>query len=249
MPDAEALFRVVFHESIIPSWIVDAESVQFLEVNAGAVQKYGYQRETFLNNDLRLLRPNDDLRALVLDYARFAENPGLHSRRHRRADGQWLSVDVSVRPANYRGRPVLVAQVLDASALESVREQIEQANSRVTRILRASMEAVVSIDRDSSIIEWSGEAEAIFGWTSKKALGQKMHELIMPERFREMHLEGLNRYFVTGNAKLLDNVVSISALRRSGEEFPINIRITRVDRVSTFDFTAFIRELPNAASE
>lgn len=189
--DFEVLFRAAFDDSDIPSWITDLETAGFLAVNASAAAKYGYQAETFLNSDLRLLRPNDDVKTLADDYRAFTQAGGLHKRRHRRADGAWLNIEVSVRAVEFNGRQAALAQILDATTLSSVQDAIEAAYDRVTKILDCALDAVVSIDQDSTVIEWAGEATNIFGWTSEEAMGQKMHELIMPERYRSAHLGGL----------------------------------------------------------
>lgn len=235
-------YRALFHESVIPSWIVDIATMGFVDVNQSAVDKYGYQRETLLAGDLRLLRPNDDLVGLQNDYRALAAAVGLHSRRHRHADGRWIEVEVSVRPFPYLGERGFLAQALDPTSLQSLQAEIARVQARLTRVLECSLDAVVSIDRESRIIEWSGESQAVFGWSREEAVGQRMHELIMPERYRAQHLEGLNRYFVTGQSRILEHRIEISALRRTGEEFPVDLRITRVDRASAFDFTAFIRD-------
>lgn len=237
------LCETLFTRSVLPIWIVDMDTMEFLAVNRAAVEIYGYQRETFLTSDLRLLRPNDSVTLLHDDYNSFLGSGKLHPRRHRQADGHWANVQVAVNPVNFNGRRAGLAQVLHTELGRSAEEEVRKVKQRMAHVLSGALDAVISIDRDSHITEWSGESESIFGWSAEEAIGQPMHELIMPERFREQHLLGLHRYFVTGQAKLLGNRVEVHAIKKSGEEFPAELRIMRVDRSSTFDFTAFLRDL------
>ncbi|MEA2553710.1 MAG: two-component system, sensor histidine kinase and response regulator [Fimbriimonadaceae bacterium] len=240
--DPGRLLEILYQDSIVPIWIVDRETMTFLDVNACAVEVYGYQRETFLASDLRLVRPSDTLAALSTDYEEFAKTGRLYERRHRLANGDWIYVMVRVKPIQHKDKGATLAQILHVGQHRAGTDQVELAIRRVNRILEGALDAVVSINRENRIIEWSGESERMFGWTADEALGQVMPELIMPERYRNSHFDGLHRYYVTGNSKLLDNTITISALRKNREEFPIDIRIMRVDRVSSFDFTAFIRD-------
>ncbi|HYC95693.1 MAG TPA: ATP-binding protein, partial [Sphingomicrobium sp.] len=68
-------------------------------------------------------------------------------------------------------------------------------------------------------------------------------ETIMPERFRQAHRDGLARYLATGEARVLNKRIELVALRRSGEEFPVELSITPIRKGDTVSFSAFIRDL------
>ncbi len=82
------------------------------------------------------------------------------------------------------------------------------------------------MDGGGLVVEWTAAAERIFGWTRAEAVGQRLSELIIPERHREMHEAGLKRFLATGRGALLGRPIEIVALNRDGREFPIELRIT-----------------------
>ena len=113
----------------------------------------------------------------------------------------------------------------------------------LTPILETALDAVVVMRQDGVIAGWNGVAEEIFGWSRNEAIGRQLSELIIPERYREAHHRGLNRYLETGKGTLIDRHVEISGLRSSGEEFPVELSITHTDVSEERLFLGFLRDI------
>lgn len=47
----EEMFRLLFSHNPLPTWVVDRETLKFLEVNEAAIRVYGYSREEFKEHD------------------------------------------------------------------------------------------------------------------------------------------------------------------------------------------------------
>ena len=58
---------------------------------------------------------------------------------------------------------------------------------RMRSILEATHEAFIGIDSNSIITDWNHQAELTFGWSRDEAIGCSLPDLIIPERFRELH--------------------------------------------------------------
>jgi signal transduction histidine kinase/DNA-binding response OmpR family regulator len=75
-------------------------------------------------------------------------------------------------------------------------------------------------------------------------LGLSLTETIIPARFREAHALGFQRFHDTGEAPVINQRLELSALDRSGREFPIEITITSPMRsVGGYFFGAFLRDI------
>jgi signal transduction histidine kinase len=70
-----------------------------------------------------------------------------------------------------------------------------------------------------------------------------MAELIIPERYREAHYAGLARYVATGLGPMLGRRVELSALRRDGTEFPVELGILAIERQGRPLFTGTLRDI------
>jgi PAS domain S-box-containing protein len=112
-------------------------------------------------------------------------------------------------------------------------------------ILETAIDPVIIMDSDGKVAAWSALAEEAFGWSAEEALNRKMADLIIPERYREDHDRGLRHYLETGQGPLLRRRVEIAALRRGGEEFPIELSISPFDHDGTQVFIGFVRDITN----
>jgi PAS domain S-box-containing protein len=120
---------------------------------------------------------------------------------------------------------------------------------RYQAIVEASPDAVIQADRHGLIVGWNSRAGAIFGWPASYAIGRALHELIIPERARRAHLEGMQRYLQTGEARVLNTTVELDALHRDGHEFPVELTVTQAGPDDEVEFTAFLRDISSRRRE
>ena len=116
-------------------------------------------------------------------------------------------------------------------------EQLKRA------MLEAALDGVVTIDEHSRIVDFNTAAERIFGHTREDVLGHDMAEAIIPPWLRERHRRGLANYLRTGEQKVLDRRVEIVGMRCSGEEFPVELTITRIYVPGPPRFTGYLRDI------
>src|SRR5216684_4391231 len=99
------------------------------------------------------------------------------------------------------------------------------------------------MDADGIITSWNKRAEEIFGWTRSEAVGRRMSETIIPMQYRSSHEGGLRHFFETGQGRVLNQRIEITALRRDGGEFPVELTITPLKSGDTWSFSSFIRDI------
>lgn len=74
-------------------------------------------------------------------------------------------------------------------------------------------------------------------------MGRVLAEVIVPPRMRADHARGLQRFLVTGEGPVIGKRIELSAVRRDGAEFPIELSISRVGSGKTPTFVGFIRDI------
>ena len=127
------------------------------------------------------------------------------------------------------------ARAAEAGLLES--------EERTRLIIQAALDGVVTIDVEGRVVEWNPQATTIFGWARAEAVGKKLSELIVPLQHRAAHDAGLRRYLETGEGPVLNKRIEITALRRGGAEFPVELSITPLSQGKGAAFSAFIRDI------
>src|SRR6185295_18193858 len=120
---------------------------------------------------------------------------------------------------------------------------LRQSEGRVRAIIDTALDAVVTMDSAGLITDWNPQAAAMFGWTRQEAIGRKMSETIIPDHYRAAHDRGVQHFLASGEGPVLNQRIEITALRRDGRDFPIELSITPLKVGATFSFAAFIRDV------
>lgn len=115
--------------------------------------------------------------------------------------------------------------------------------SKLKNLFEVSLDALISIDSKGNIIEWNPQAEKIFGYTKREVLGVKLSDTIIPETYQSAHEEGMNNFHKTQQGPVLNQRIEISAMRKTGEEFPIELTIFPIRHENDHFFTAFVRDI------
>lgn len=110
-------------------------------------------------------------------------------------------------------------------------------------ILDRAHSAVVSMDERGLVTYWNPSAETMFGVTRDDAVGCPVADLIVPERFRSAHLDGLRRFLATGQGSVLDRRIEVAGLRADGTEFPTEMTISAFRDGRQWSFHAFIQDI------
>jgi sigma-B regulation protein RsbU (phosphoserine phosphatase) len=92
-------------------------------------------------------------------------------------------------------------------------------------ILEAWMDCLVIVDEDGCVVEFNHAAEQTFGYRRDEAIGGSMADMIIPDRMRQAHSDGMRHYLATGEGPALRKRLEMPALGKNGEEFPVELTI------------------------
>lgn len=104
-----------------PMWVYDVETLQILDVNHAAIQRYGYSRSEFLELTIKDLRPPEDVPKFVELLTEVPTSDRTGPWRHRLKDGgviQVLITSHSVRFGDRASRLVMAESLTDNPDLE-----------------------------------------------------------------------------------------------------------------------------------
>jgi PAS domain S-box-containing protein len=127
--------------------------------------------------------------------------------------------------------------------LRQLRRELHESQQRYRSIVDSAFDAIITIDQQNLITEFNPAAEAMFGWTRQQVMGRDLGETIIPAALREAHRRGLDRYRDSAHAPRLGIRLELSALHAAGNEFPIELTVSRVEGGGAPKFTAVIRNL------
>jgi diguanylate cyclase (GGDEF)-like protein/PAS domain S-box-containing protein len=131
----------------------------------------------------------------------------------------------------------------DITERKQAEEALQQSEETTRLIIDTALDAVITIDQDGQITRWNDQAEAIFGWSRVEAVGQRLSELIIPPDLRAKHERGLKHYSETGEGPVLGKRIEITAQRRNGNIFPVELAIHVLKANNKVSFAAFVRDI------
>lgn len=125
-------------------------------------------------------------------------------------------------------------------------DELELNERRGREMVRSALDAIVSIDDQGVIREFNPAAERIFGYPRSLAMGHSMARLLIPEELRERHEEGFVRHLSEGGSHILNRRIETAGLRADGNEFPLELTVTRLNLTEGVLFTAYMRDLSDS---
>jgi PAS domain S-box-containing protein len=189
-----------------------------------------YLADAFIANDRRVLKERT---ALEME----EDAPHDDGTNHTYISVKFPLFDAN---GNVYGVCGIATDITERKATESA---LKEGRDRIGQIIDTAREAFLSMDQDGKVTAWNRAAEDMFGYRSSQAIGRRLAELIIPERYRDAHTRGIERFLRTGKGPMLNKRVELLALHRDGTEFPVEVGITAVRVRGGFAFHAFIHDI------
>jgi PAS domain S-box-containing protein len=162
--EREGLYRAMVNQAGDGMDLIDAATLQIVEINETACRLLGYAREEYLKlrlTDVQAEWSEAEIRAMI---------PGLLARggasfesRHRRKDGSTLNVQMSVRPFRLDGRDYLVGIWRDITQRARDEAALRRSEENLKRAQTVAHIGSWLLDIPNNTLEWSDETYRLFG--------------------------------------------------------------------------------------
>lgn len=125
---------------------------------------------------------------------------------------------------------------------DEVNRDLAQREGHLRSILETVPDAMVVIDEAGCIRDFSHAAERLFGWTAEEVAGKNV-SMLMPSPYREEHDGYLERYYRTGERRIIGVGRVVVGERRDGSTFPMELAVGEMRGEADRFFTGFVRDL------
>lgn len=143
-------------------------------------------------------------------------------------------------------RPEVLAtasgMLIDISAYRAAAEMLRARDEQLQSIVSAVPAAMVVSDERGTIISFNPVAERVFGYQAHEVIGQNVG-LLMPAPDRALHDGYLNRRRMGGGPRIIGIGRVVSAMRKDGTPFPIELSLGEAHGPDGLLYTAFIQDL------
>jgi PAS domain S-box-containing protein/putative nucleotidyltransferase with HDIG domain len=138
----------------------------------------------------------------------------------------------------------LIGAVVDITELKRKDAALLESEERLRVATESARDAIIIIEGESgAITAWNPAAEAIFGYSRSEALGQSLHDLLTPQRFREKSQQGLIRFAKSGEGNAVGQTLELVALRKNRTEFPIELSLSAMQVHGKWFATGIARDI------
>jgi two-component system, sporulation sensor kinase E len=126
---------------------------------------------------------------------------------------------------------------------EEVERQLRASQLRLEGIIQSAMDAIITVDEDQKVVLFNKAAEAMFQCTAAEAIGHSLNRFV-PQRFREAHRGHIRSFGESGtSSRRMGALGTVTGLRSSGEEFPLEASISHVSAEGNRYFTVILRDI------
>ncbi len=129
----------------------------------------------------------------------------------------------------------------DVTEYRKLIQRLQASEKKFRAILDTATDAILSIDEKQKIVLFNNAAERIFGYSRKEILGKDLSALVPPQ-YGDHH-RFVKRFLEKGIPKVMGKTLSLTALRKNGEEFPIELGLSYLKMDQRITFTAIIRDV------
>src|SRR5207244_201426 len=121
-------------------------------------------------------------------------------------------------------------------------ESLRASEERFRALTESATDAVISADAAGMIAYWNKGAQTIFGYAAAEVAGQPL-TMLMPERYREGHRQGLARLSATGESRLIGKTLELQGRRKDGSEFPLELSLACWETAAGKSYCGILRDI------
>ncbi len=121
--------------------------------------------------------------------------------------------------------------------------QLRESEARLQTITNSARDAIIMMDPRGLITFWNPAAEKILGYRSDEALGQELHQLLSPERFRPAFHAAHPNFLRTGEGAAVGKTRELAACHKDGREIQVALSLSAVEIKGGWHAVGMIRDI------
>lgn len=127
--------------------------------------------------------------------------------------------------------------------LAQLQQALHQSEDQFQALTQSATDAILGMDGRGEISIWNNAATKMFGYSAASAIGRQLHELIVPNQYRSKALEGMKHFQDSGEGEIIGKPLELTALRKDGTEFPIELAVSAYKFGNEWQATGIIRDI------
>jgi len=235
-------------EAAPDAMVVVNQAGEIVLLNLQAEKQFGYYRNELLGQQVKNIIPEGFAERLIADGTRTAAEALIQQigtgieLSARRKDESEFPIEIMLSPVENADGILVTAAIRDISVRKAAEEHLVQMEGRYRGLLEAAPDAMVVVNQAGEIVLLNLQAEKQFGYYRDELLGQQVKNII-PEGFAERLIADGTRTAAEALIQQIGTGIELSARRKDGSEFPIEIMLSPLENAEGILVTAAIRDI------
>ena len=237
----EAMARALLNASADSAVLLDAKG-SILAINEIGVQMLGKSNVNVIRlNFFDLLPPH----VAKERKARAEEVIGTGEPIHFEDQLWGRVINNTIYPVFNQGGKVekLAVYARDITDQRRAEEALQESMEKFRSISIAAQDALIMMDSQGNVSFWNEAAERIFGYKKREIIGEELHQILVPQRYRDNFDQAFERFKMTGHGPAIGKTLELYALRKSGLEFPIELSLSALQLKGEWHALGIIRDI------
>ena len=233
-----------FDERIVDSLgeailIIDPENFEVLNANKAAYEQLNITRKDMIGKTCYETTHNISLPCQAPEHVcpiqemQKTGKPITVEHTHYNCQHDAVFVEVSAYPIkNAEGKNVVIHVARDITPRKLMEINLQASEEKFRAISNSVQDAIVLVDSKAIIEYWNPAAEKTFGYSLDEALGQFVHELVIPtsmsKQGRRIVERGFEQFVKTGTGEFMHGIVELIGRKKDGSEFPVELSLSPI---------------------
>ncbi len=235
-------------EAAPDAMVVVNQAGEIVLLNLQAEKKFGYSRDELVGQKVTNIIPRGFAERLIADGLRSDEEAlaqqigtGIELTAVRK-DASEFPIELMLSPLESADGTLVTAAIRDISVRKSAESLQAKTEARYRGLLEAAPDAMVVVNQAGEIVLLNLQAEKQFGYSRDELVGQKVTNII-PQGFAERLIADGLRSAEEALAQNIGTGIELTALRKNGSEFPIELMLSPLESADGILITAAIRDI------
>jgi hypothetical protein len=207
--------------------------------NPAATQMFGWEEPETVGKTIDFLIPPErrDEEVRLLESVVAGERVEPYETERLGKGGDVVPVALSCSPIRSPS-----GEIVGVSSIYRDIAALKKTEAKFHGLLEAAPDAIIGVNESGVIQLVTAQAERLFGYSRDELLGQPV-EVLVPDGAKGVHPGRRSSYFAQPTARPMGAGMELSARRKDGSEFPVDIALSSVETEDGVLVSAAVRDI------
>lgn len=133
--------------------------------------------------------------------------------------------------------------LIDITGRRQAETALQESEERMYRLAEMAADAIIMLDDSGTVTFCNAASKRMFGCPENGILNCDFHQDFIPEHLRTAARQGLAGYGKPGRGQLAGCTTEVTALKKDGTEFPLELSVSAVKLHDTWHSIAIMRDI------